>query len=102
MSKITRIWHGVTKAEHADEYLDYVEATGMKEYRSVPGNLSAKLLRSVNGDQCHFMTVTEWDNYESIKAFAGADFQKARYYPEDGKYLLQFEEYVSHYETFEY
>ena len=34
--------------------------------------------------------------------FAGADFEKARYYPEDEKYLLKFEENVAHYETFEY
>ncbi|MCH8872269.1 hypothetical protein IH824_05785 [candidate division KSB1 bacterium] len=48
------------------------------------------------------MTITEWDSYESIKKFAGADFEKARYYPEDEKYLLKFEENVAHYETFEY
>jgi len=102
MTKITRIWHGITKAEHADEYLLYVEATGMKDYRNIPGNLSAKLLRSVTGSECHFLTITEWDSYESIKSFAGTDFQKAKYYPEDRNYLLEFEEHVTHYETFEY
>ncbi len=102
MKKITRMWHGVTKAEHADEYLAYVERTGMKEYRAVKGNLSAKLLRRIEGDQCHFLTVTEWDSYESIQRFAGEHFQKAKYYPEDKKYLLEFEENVVHFETFEY
>jgi heme-degrading monooxygenase HmoA len=102
MKKITRMWHGVTKAEHAHEYLMYVEHTGMKEYRTIKGNLSAKLLRRIEGDHCHFLTVTEWDSYESIKQFAGQDFQKAKYYPEDKKYLLHFEENVVHYETFEY
>jgi heme-degrading monooxygenase HmoA len=102
IKKITRIWHGVTNAIHADEYLKYVEDTGMKEYRRIKGNLSAKLLRSIDGNQCHFLTVTEWDSYESIKKFAGDDYQKAKYYEEDGKYLLEFEEHVVHYETFEY
>jgi heme-degrading monooxygenase HmoA len=102
MKKITRIWHGVTKAVHSDEYLKYVEDTGMKEYQTVNGNLSAKLLRRVEGDVCHFLTVTEWDSYESIIKFAGADYQKAKYYPEDKKYLLKFEEFVAHYETFDY
>jgi heme-degrading monooxygenase HmoA len=100
--KITRIWHGKTKAEHADVYKTYVEDTGMKEYRLVPGNLSARMLRRIDGDVCHFLTVTEWDSYESIRAFAGDDFQKAKYYSEDKDYLLEFEEYVAHYETFEY
>jgi heme-degrading monooxygenase HmoA len=102
MKKITRMWHGKTKAEHADEYLKYVEDTGMKEYRAIKGNLSSKLLRRLDGDICHFLTVTEWDSYESIKKFAGDDHQKAKYYPEDKKYLLEFEEHVVHYETFEY
>jgi heme-degrading monooxygenase HmoA len=102
MKKITRMWHGKTKAEHADEYLKYVEDTGMKEYRTIKGNLSSKLLRRLEGDICHFLTVTEWDSYESIKKFAGDDHQKAKYYPEDKKYLLEFEEHVVHYETFEY
>jgi len=102
MKKITRIWHGVTNANHADEYLKYVEDTGMKQYRSIPGNLSAKLLRRVEGNQCHFLTVTEWDSYDSIKKFAGEDYQKAKYYELDKNYLLEFEEHVVHYETFEY
>jgi len=102
MKKITRIWHGVTRAEHAEEYLKYVEDTGMKDYRQVKGNLSAKLLRRVEGDKCHFLTVTEWDSYESIKKFAGENYSKAKYYELDRKYLLAFEENVVHYETFEY
>ena len=102
MKKITRIWHGMTKAEYADEYLKYVENTGMKEYKMVKGIISAKLLRRIEGDLCHFLTVTEWDSYDSIKKFAGNDFQKAKYYPADKDYLLDFEENVVHYETFEY
>jgi len=102
MKKITRIWHGMTKAEHADEYLKYVEDTGMIDYGSVRGNISAKILRRIEGSICHFLTVTEWDSYDAIKKFAGEDFQKAKYYPADKDYLLEFEENVSHYETFEY
>ena len=100
--KITRIWHGITRAADADEYVRYIENTGIKEYRSIKGNLSARMLRSFDGDVCHFLTVTEWDSFESIKAFAGEDYQKARYYPEDQRFLLGFEENVTHYETFEY
>ena len=97
---ITRIWHGITKAEDADAYLKYIENTGIIDYRNVKGNLSAKILRRIENDICHFLTVTEWDSYESIKQFAGEEFEKARYYEEDKKYLLEIEEKVIHYETF--
>lgn len=97
---ITRIWHGRTKAADADEYLAYVQRTGLKEYVTTPGNISAKIWRKVEGDICHFYTVTEWVNVESIKKFAGEYFEKAKYYPEDKKYLLEFEDKVNHYKTF--
>jgi heme-degrading monooxygenase HmoA len=102
MMKITRIWHGATKAEHADEYLRFVEETGLKDYKEIKGNLSVKLLRRIDNKTCHFLTVTEWDSYESIKSFAGEDYQKAKYYPGDEKFLLEMEENVAHYETYEY
>lgn len=102
MIKITRMWHGKTKTEHADEYLKYVEKTGVSDYKKTKGNLSVKILRRIDGDICHFLTVTEWDSYDSIRKFAGEEYCKAKYYEEDQKYLLEFEENVIHYETFEY
>jgi len=30
---IARIWHGTTKIEQADEYLDYLNRTGIPGYR---------------------------------------------------------------------
>jgi hypothetical protein len=37
---------------------------------------------------------------EVIKNFASEDFEKAKYYPIDNDYLLEFEEKVQHYEVF--
>ncbi len=99
---ITRIWHGKTKAEDADAYLKYIEETGIADYKNVKGNLSAKILRKIENGICHFLTISEWESYESIRQFAGDDFEKARYYSSDKNFLLEFEENVSHYETFVY
>lgn len=76
---ITRIWHGRTKAEHAEVYLRYVVDTGVADYKSDPGNLS--VWRQIDGAICHFWTVTKWDSLDSIKQFAGEDYEKAKYYP---------------------
>ena len=100
MKIITRIWHGITKKEDADAYLNYLFDTGIKDYRSIKGNLSTKVLRRIDHDICHFMAITEWDSVNSIQEFAGETFEKARYYKEDKKYLLEFEEYVTHFETY--
>ena len=101
MKKITRVWHGTTKTEHADQYLKYIKETGLSDYKSIDGNQSVKILRRIDENLCHFLTITEWDSYESILKFAGKDFEKAKYYSEDEKYLLELEENVVHYETFE-
>ncbi len=99
---ITRIWHGITKAEDAYEYLEYVIKTGIEDYKKTEGNLSVEILRRIENDKCHFWTVTKWDSYENIKKFAGEDYEKARYYTEDARYLLEFEPNVIHCETFEF
>lgn len=99
---ITRLWHGRTKIENADEYLNFLKTIGIKDYQSTPGNLSIEVWRKKERDICHFWTVTKWNSVESIQKFAGEDYEKARYYPDDKKYLLEFEENVVHYETFVY
>ena len=99
---ITRSWHGRTKVEHADEYLQFLIDTGVPDYRRIPGNLSVEIWREIEGDVCHFWTVTKWASLDSIKQFAGEDFNKAKYYPDDDKYLLEFESNVRHCETFEF
>ncbi|MBK9155856.1 MAG: antibiotic biosynthesis monooxygenase [Chloracidobacterium sp.] len=100
MSVITRVWHGRTSAEHADEYLQFVIESGVPDYKSVPGNISVEIWRRIEGDICHFWTVTKWDSFESIQKFAGEDLEKAKYYDDDAKFLLEFEEKVIHCETF--
>lgn len=97
---ITRVWHGSTKAINKDRYLEFLIDSGVVNYKNAPGNLSVEIWRRVEGDICHFWTVTKWDSYDSIRNFAGDDLEKAKYYPEDSDFLLEFEENVMHCETF--
>jgi len=97
---ITRIWHGKTKKEDADTYRQYVAETGINEYLETDGNLDTQIWQKNENDTTHIWTVTRWKDFDSIKKFAGEDFQKAKYYPEDKKFLLEFEPHVDHYESF--
>ena len=96
---IARIWRGNTRADKADEYLAYVEETGLKEYRSTPGNLGALVLRRGEGDTAEFLVVSFWENFEAIRRFAGPHPANAVYYPEDDRYLLGKEPHVTHHEV---
>jgi len=99
---ITRIWHGRTKTADAKEYREFVIKTGVADYKSVKGNCGVQIWQREEGDETHIYTVSWWDNYESIKQFAGEDFEKAKYYEEDKKYLLEFEEKVMHCECYDF
>lgn len=99
---ITRIWHGRTKKEDAEIYRNYVMKTGVPEYQNSDGNLDVQILQRDDGDVTHIWTVTKWQDLESIKSFAGKEISKAKYYPEDEKYLLELEPNVIHCRTFSF
>jgi hypothetical protein len=44
-------------------------------------------------------TLSWWRDIAAIKAFAGEDYEKSRYYAEDAKYLLEWNEEVEHFEV---
>lgn len=96
---IARIWHGRTRAEHANEYADYVNRTGIEQQRKTPGNLGSLLLRRTADDETHFLVVSLWGSMEDIKAFAGERPEIAVYYPQDEAFLLEFEPEVHHWEV---
>ena len=95
---IARMWHGITPTAKADDYLAFLQARALPDYRGTPGNLAAHILRRADGDITHFTTLTFWESLQSIEAFAGADIARAKYYPEDSGYLLEFESTVQHWE----
>ena len=98
---IARIWHGRTKQEQAEAYWSFLQKRAVEDYQSVPGNRAVHILRRDENDVCHFITFTLWDNLEAIHAFAGEDVERAKYYPEDEGFLLEFEPTVTHYEVSE-
>lgn len=99
---IVRIWHGRTKTSDAEAYRQFVITTGITDYKSVKGNLGAQVWQRQEADITHIWTVSWWDNFESIKAFAGNDIGKAKYYEEDKNYLLEFEPSVMHCESYDF
>lgn len=99
---IARAWHGVTDATKSDQYLEYLNATGIPDYRATPGNHGVVVLRKLEDGRAHFLLFSFWDSMDAIKKFAGEEVEKAKYYPGDTDFLLAFEPTVEHYELFVY
>ncbi|MGZ8647877.1 MAG: hypothetical protein ACXW08_04480 [Solirubrobacteraceae bacterium] len=96
---ILRIWRGATARERGDEYVDYLNETGLRDYRETQGNLGAMLLRRDDGEFARFTTLSLWSSLDDIRAFAGDDVERARFYPADDDFLLEREERVEHLEV---
>lgn len=97
---IARIWHGRTAIHKYDAYTEFLKRVAIPDYQKTTGFLGLKFLRNMVNHEGQLYLITFWENYEAIRNFAGQDFEKAKYYPEDKDYLLDFEEKVSHYEVF--
>lgn len=96
---IARTWHGIVPREQAAAYHAYLLRTGVPDYQATPGNRGVYVLQRLEGAHAHFLLLTLWESEEAIRAFAGDDITRARYYPEDAAFLLEMEPTVTHYEV---
>ena len=96
---ISRIWHGWTKAEHADEYEGMLRAEVLPGIHRVNGYHGAYLLRRNVGDEVEFITITQFTDMNAVREFAGADYERAVIAPGASELLVHFDERSQHYET---
>jgi hypothetical protein len=97
---IARIWHGKTSVANYEAYTEFLIEVAIPDYKKTEGFKGLTFLKSITNGEGHFTLITLWVNIEVIKNFAGDDFEKAKYYPEDDNFLLEFEEKVQHHEVF--
>ena len=96
---IARMWHGMVQESLAGEYQNYINETGLPGLKSTPGNLGVTILRRSEKGRVHFLLISFWESFEAIARFAGSDIEKARYYPDDAKYLIELESKVTYYQV---
>jgi heme-degrading monooxygenase HmoA len=96
---IARIWRGAVRTADGEGYIRYIQDTGIAEYEACSGNCGAWLLSRDLGDgRTEILTLSFWENRDSIREFAGEDIERAVFYPEDERYLLERDLTVTHYE----
>ena len=98
---IARTWHGTVPVAQADAYHEYLMVTGVPDLQATPGNRGVTVFRRLDGAVAHFLLTSYWESHDAIRAFAGDDIARARYYPADAEFLLELEPTVTHYEVLE-
>ena len=96
---VVRTWRGVTRAGDADAYAAYIEETGLRALAETPGNEGVQLWRRIEGDRAEFVAASWWESREAIVAFAGEDIERAVFYPEDDRFLVERGETVAHHDV---
>jgi heme-degrading monooxygenase HmoA len=96
---IARIWKGAVRRPDGDAYARYMQDTGVAGYAATPGNRGVWMLRRDIGDRTEFLMFTLWESLDAVKAFAGDDPERAVFYAEDDRYLVERELRTAHYEV---
>jgi heme-degrading monooxygenase HmoA len=94
------MWRGWVRTADRAAYVDYIESTGMAEYRATEGNQAAWMLARDLGDgRTEIVTLSFWASRDAIRGFAGDDIEQAVFYPEDERFLVDRETTVSHFDV---
>jgi antibiotic biosynthesis monooxygenase (ABM) superfamily enzyme len=97
---ITRLWRGWTNPEDAPAYERIVkEVLASIAARNIAGYHGAFLLRREVGGEVEFATLLSFDTIESVRAFAGDDYEAAYVPPQARAVLARFDERSAHFET---
>ena len=97
---IVRMWRGWVATERAAAYVDYINGTGMAEYRGTPGNIDAQMwTRALDDGRTEVVTVSWWTDLAAVQGFAGDDIGQAVFYPADDDFLVGRETTVTHFEV---
>ena len=94
---VARIWTGRVRRDDADAYAALMRSTAVPDYRAIPGNLGAWVLRRDDDAGTEIAMLTMWDSLEAVRRFAGEPADRARYYDFDAAYLLERPERVDHF-----
>jgi len=74
---ISRHWHGLARAEHADDYVRHLRKETFPLLEKISGFVDASILRRNVDRGVDFLIVTRWTSMEAIRQFAGSDAERA-------------------------
>lgn len=97
---IGRIWHGWTTPENADVYetLLKTEIFPGIAAKNVPGYRGIQLFRRPFDEEVEFITIMWFDSWDSVKQFAGENYEDAYVPPKAREVLSRFDKRSQHYE----
>jgi heme-degrading monooxygenase HmoA len=98
---ISRIWHGWTTHQNADKYEALLKEEifiGIQD-RHIRGFRDIQLLRRQSDQEVEFVTIMRFDSLDSVREFAGQDYELAVVPDKARTILSHFDERSQHFEV---
>lgn len=98
---ISRIWYGYTTFENADTYERLLKEEiflGIKN-RNIKGYKGIQLLRRQLENEIEFITIMWFDSLDSVRVFAGNDYEKAVVPDKAQIFLSRYDKRSRHYDV---
>lgn len=100
---ISRIWHGYTSFENADIYENLLKEeifVGINN-REIKGFKEIQLFKRQLENEVEFITIMWFDSHESVKEFAGEEYENCVVPESAQKVLKHYDARSQHYEVVE-
>lgn len=96
---IVRTWHGRTPLTNPSAYPRYFIDHVLPQLKRIDGFLGATLLRRQRTHDIEFVVETRWASMDAIRAFTGANLDRAVVEPQAETILTDYDQKVTHYEV---
>ena len=96
---IARTWRGWAPRATAEDYQHHYETEVAEHLQQVAGFRGARLLRSDDGDEVRFTSITFFTRLEDVRAFAGDDPGQAVVEEAARRALSRWDDRVTHHEV---
>ena len=95
---IARLWRGTARPDAAAAYRRHLEEDTLPQLRRLDGFAGMSVLQRAAADGIEFVVITRWASMEAIRAFAGADVERAVVPETAQRLMVSYDETVAHFE----
>jgi hypothetical protein len=96
---LARHWRGWTKPEDADRYEQFLKEKILPSLYKIDGYHGGYLLRRGGNEEVEFVVINFFASLDSVRKFAGNDYETAVFEPEALAMLSRKEPKATHYEV---
>ena len=96
--RVVRVWKGFGTSEGVNRYVEeHFARTVLPQLREIDGFVEANVLVGGTGSEIQVVVATLWESIDSIKEFAGEDYERAVVEPVVRDLLQGFDNHVTHF-----